>query len=77
MWKARAPAEHNGLRYPIDLTDAESTIAEPMIPPTRHGGRKRSVNVREVALRWCSTAVRVGYFLSPNAFLDRHSGSHM
>ena len=33
---------------PSDLTDAEWTIVEPMIPPARHGGRKRSVNVREV-----------------------------
>ena len=30
------------------LTDAEWSIVEPMIPPARHGGRRRSVNVREV-----------------------------
>ena len=37
-----------GLRYPSDLTDNEWAIVAPMIPPGRHGGRKRSVNVREV-----------------------------
>ena len=37
-----------GLRYPSDLTDDEWAIVAPMIPPGRHGGRKRSVNVREV-----------------------------
>jgi transposase len=50
MWKSehRRAAERNGLRYPSDLTDAEWAIAGPMIPPARHGGRKRSVNVREI-----------------------------
>ena len=44
----RQAANRSGLRYPSDLTDAEWAIVEPMIPPARHGGRKRSVNVREV-----------------------------
>ena len=50
MWKPehRQAAERHGLRYPSDLTDGEWVIVEPMIPPARHGGRKRSVNVREV-----------------------------
>ncbi len=50
MWKPehRLAADRSGLRYPSDLTDAEWTIVEPMIPPARHGGRKRSVNVSEV-----------------------------
>src|ERR1700757_1129403 len=50
MWtpEHRLAAERSGLRYPSDLTDAEWAIVEPMIPPARHGGRKRSVNVREV-----------------------------
>jgi transposase len=50
MWKSehRLAADRRGLRYPSDLTDAEWAIVEPMIPPARHGGRKRSVNVREV-----------------------------
>ena len=50
MWKPehRQAANRSGLRYPSDLNDAEWVIVEPMIPPARHGGRKRSVNVREV-----------------------------
>jgi hypothetical protein len=45
MWKPehRRVADCNDLRYPSDLTDAEWAIVEPMIPPGRHGGRKRSV----------------------------------
>jgi Putative transposase of IS4/5 family (DUF4096) len=50
MWKPehRQAADRNGLRYPSDLTDAEWAIVEPMIPPAKGGGRRRSVNVREV-----------------------------
>ena len=50
MWKPehRRAAERSGLRYPSDLSDAEWAIVEPMVPPARRGGRKRSVNVREV-----------------------------
>jgi transposase len=47
MWKPdRAAADRRGHRYPSDLTDAEYAVVEPKIPPARHGGRKRSVNVR-------------------------------
>jgi transposase len=50
MWTAenRREYERSGLRYPSDLTDAEWALAEPLIPPAKHGGRKRSVEVREV-----------------------------
>jgi transposase len=50
MWtpEHRLAADRSGLRYPSDLTNAEWAIVEPMIPPARHGGPKRSVNVREV-----------------------------
>ena len=50
MWKPehRLAADRRGLRYPSDLTDAEWAIVAAMIPPGRHGGRRRSVNVREV-----------------------------
>ena len=50
MWKPehRLAANRRGLRYPSDLTDAEWAIVAAMIPPGRHGGRRRSVNVREV-----------------------------
>jgi transposase len=50
MWKPehRLAADRRGLRYPSDLTDAEWALVAPLIPPARRGGRKRSVDVREV-----------------------------
>ena len=35
-------------RYPTDLTDEQWHIIEPMIPPEKHGGRHRTVDMREV-----------------------------
>ncbi len=34
--------------YSTDLTDAQWEIAAPLLPPAKHGGRPRSVNMREV-----------------------------
>jgi len=50
MWTAenRKMYERGGLRYPSDLTDAEWALVEPLIPPAKRGGRKRTVVVREV-----------------------------
>jgi transposase len=50
MWTSenRRAYERNGLRYPSDLTDAEWALVEPLIPPAKRGGRRRSVDVREV-----------------------------
>ena len=50
MWTPdhRCAANRRGFRYPSDLTDEEWAIVSSMIPPARHGGRKRSVNIREV-----------------------------
>ena len=50
MWKPehRRAANRAGLRYPSDLTDAEWALVAPLIPPAKHGGRKRTVDVREV-----------------------------
>ncbi len=50
MWKPehRVAAARRGLRYPSDLTDAEWALIGPMIPPAKRGGRKRTVDVREV-----------------------------
>ena len=50
MWKPeyRAAADRRSLRYPSDLTDAEWALVAPLIPPAKHGGRKRTVNVRDV-----------------------------
>jgi hypothetical protein len=51
MWKPKhrlAAADRSGFRYPSDLIDAEWAIIEPMIPPAKHGGRKRTIDVREI-----------------------------
>ena len=51
MWTAeqRQAHERPGLRYPSDLTDTEwAALVEPFIPPAKRGGRKRTVDVREV-----------------------------
>jgi transposase len=50
MWtdEHRRAADRKGLRYPSELSDAEWHLIERLIPPAKHGGRKRSVNVREV-----------------------------
>lgn len=37
-----------GIRYPDGLTDDEQHVVEPFIPPARHGGYKRHVDIREV-----------------------------
>jgi putative transposase len=34
--------------YATDLTDQQWAILEPLIPPSKHGGRPREVNLREV-----------------------------
>jgi len=34
--------------YPSDMTDAEWKILEPLIPPSKEGGRPRSTDLREV-----------------------------
>jgi transposase len=36
------------LRYPSDLTDAEWGLIKDLIPPAKRGGRKRTINEREV-----------------------------
>ena len=51
--RTRQAAERHGLRYPSDLSDAEWALVEPMVPPAKHGGRPRDVNVREVLNAIC------------------------
>jgi putative transposase len=34
--------------YPSDLTDAQWTLIEPVLPPAKPGGRPREVNLREI-----------------------------
>ena len=50
MWTTenRPRYERDKLRYPSDLTDAEWVHVAPLIPPAKHGGRRREVVVREV-----------------------------
>ena len=50
MWtnENRVRYDRRGLRYPSDLTDEEWAHVEPLIPPARRGGAKRTVNLREV-----------------------------
>ena len=50
MWtsKNRARYDRSQLRYPSDLTDDEWGLVEPLIPPGKTGGGKRTVIMREV-----------------------------
>ena len=50
MWteENRKHYERTGLRYPSDMTDAEWSLIEPLIPPEKRPGRHREVNIREV-----------------------------
>lgn len=34
--------------YPSDVNDVEWTILEPLVPPAKPGGRRRTVNMREI-----------------------------
>jgi hypothetical protein len=49
MWTCENRAKYNRekLHYPSDLTDEEWSYVAPLIPPA-NGGRKRTVDVREV-----------------------------
>ena len=50
MWtsKNRARYDRSRLRYPSDLTDEEWRVVEPLIPPGKTGGGKRTLIMREV-----------------------------
>ena len=50
MWTTnnRARYDRSFLRYPSDLTDDEWALVEPLIPPAKRGGDKRTVIMREV-----------------------------
>lgn len=49
-WTDIARAEHNRdrLRFPSDLTDREWAIVAPLTPPSRPGGRPRTMQMRDV-----------------------------
>jgi transposase len=50
MWTTENRARYNRdtLRYPSDVTEEEWAEIAPLLSPARRGGRKRSVNLREV-----------------------------
>ncbi len=50
MWTTenRSRYDRSSLRYPSDLTDEEWALIEPLIPPAKRGGNKRTVDLREV-----------------------------
>jgi transposase len=50
MWTTESRARHDRdkLRYPSDLTDDEWALVEPLIPPAKRGGRKRTKDEREL-----------------------------
>ena len=50
MWTSenRCSYDRGKLRYPSDVTDEEWAHIAPLILPTKRGGGKRSVDVREV-----------------------------
>jgi len=50
MWTSenRGSYDRSKLRYPSDVTDEEWGHIASLIPPAKRGGRKRSVDVREV-----------------------------
>ena len=55
MWtnENRARYDRSRLRYPSDLSDDEWKLVEPLIPPGRRGGDKRTVIMREVVTASC------------------------
>ena len=50
MWTTKNRPRYNRdmLRYPSDLTNEEWVLVEPLIPPGKRGGGKRTVVMREV-----------------------------
>jgi len=50
MWTAenRARYDRSRLRYPSDVTDEEWALIWPLIPASKRGGNKRTVDEREV-----------------------------
>jgi len=50
MWTHdnRRRYDRSKLRYPSDLTEEEWALVGPLIPPSKPGGNKRSVDEREV-----------------------------
>src|ERR1700728_4870359 len=60
MWtdETRLRHDRSGLRYTHDLTDEEWGEIEPLIPPAKPGGNKRTVNIREIVTGLCISSAR-------------------
>jgi len=54
----RSRYDRSTLRYPSDLTDQEWGLIKPLIPPAKRGGRKRTVNEREIVNGICHREAR-------------------
>ena len=50
MWtkENRGRYDRSHLRYESDLTNEEWALVAPLIPPAKHGGAKRTVDLREI-----------------------------
>ena len=50
MWtkENRTRYDRSKLRYPSDVTEGEWALIEPLIPPGKRGGGKRTADMREV-----------------------------
>lgn len=50
MWtnENRGRYDRSQLRYPSDLTNEEWRLVEPLIPPAKRGGGKRTCDMRAV-----------------------------
>lgn len=61
MWTTenRGRYDRSGLRYESDLTDEEWVKIEPLIPPAKGGGNRRTMDVREVSARGCMCSAPV------------------
>ena len=74
MWtdSARRQYQRSGPRYASDLTDAEFALIEPMLPPVKRGGRRRTTALREV-LNAILYLLRTGcqWRMLPNEFPPR------
>ena len=46
--REQAEKQRGKLRYASDVNDAEWALIAPLIPPAKRGGRKRSVEMREI-----------------------------
>ena len=92
MWtsKNRDRYDRSKLRYPSDLTDDEWLLVEPLIPPGKTGGGKRTVIMREVVnglMYVLSTAVardperpaaeKLGLRLLRSVDISRHIGTNL